>query len=297
MHLSFNLEYFGECNNVINFYSAIFDNASTSFKTFKEMPMADVFGITGQGLDMVWRSMLSINYENSRLCFEMSDSMLVAMQKVMGFSKLLYNPIICIAHNDENYMRGLFEKLYDNQCSFEKLQNGNLADLHGIQWRYQKSNDCGIFYCLSFDGFCGDVIAYYENAFNIKATEVIRYADSPYASKVPITGADKIYNAIIQFQHGKQTYALKLSDSIEAAIKGSYGYDPSALLFYQGKYNPIFTVRDRDTAYLSDSFNRMMVGAKLNRPMMPTDDGAMHGSMIDKYGICWNFYSVTGDIV
>lgn len=291
MRLLFNLEYFGECNNVINFYSSVFNNTSISVKTFKEMPMADVFGITGQRLDMVWQSMLCINYENSLLCMEMSDSLLVAMQKEMDQKWLYYNPVICILHNDEDYIRDLYKRIYGSQSSFESLQNGDISDVHGIRWQYQKSNSCGIYYCLSFNGFCSDVIAYYENAFNIKAAKVIKYINSPYSNKIPAAGADKIYSAIIQFNHGNHTYLLKLCDSIESAMDGIYGYDPNALLFYQGRYNPVFTLKDNDTTYLFDSFKRLMIGAKLNRPMMPADDGSIYGSMIDKYGICWNFHS------
>jgi uncharacterized glyoxalase superfamily protein PhnB len=295
MRLSFNLEYFGECKNVINFYSSIFNNTSVSVKTFNEMPMADIFGISEQRLEMVWRAMLVINLENNSLCFEMSDSLMVAMNKGTDLKKWLYNPIICLTHNDENYIQGIFAKIYGNQHNFKELQNGTLADPHGIKWRCEKSSSNGIFYCLSFDGFCEDVIAYYENAFDIRATEIIRYADSPYADKVPAASADKIYSAIIKFHHGNQTCALKLSNSIDSAMNGTYGYDPNALLFYQGQHNPVFTVKHDDTAYLCDSFNRLKVGAKLNKEIMTDDDGIMNGGMIDKYGICWNFYSITGD--
>jgi uncharacterized glyoxalase superfamily protein PhnB len=294
MRLSFNLEYFGECQNVINFYSSIFNNTSVSVKTFNEMPMADVFGITEQRLDMVWRAMLIIHFENNSLFLEMSDSFMLAMNKGTDLKEWLYNPIICLVYDDENYIRGIFEKIYGNQHDFKELQNGTLADAYGIKWRYEKGDSNGIFYCLSFDGFCEDVIAYYENSFNIKATEIMRYADSPYADRIPVASADKIYSAIIKFQHGNQTCSLKLSDSIYSAMNGTYSYDPNALLFYQG-HNAVFTVKHDDTAYLCDSFNRLKIGAKLNKEIITDDNGIMNGGMIDKYGICWNFYSITED--
>jgi uncharacterized glyoxalase superfamily protein PhnB len=295
MQLSFNLEYYGECGAAINFYSSIFNNTCANLKTFKEMPMSDAFGITEQGLGMVWQSMLPIKFGNSELRFEMSDSILFAMGKNLSLNQLLYNPIICLAHNDESYIRVLFEKLYGDQHSFEKLQDASFADKHGIKWIYEKSYNPGIFYCLSFDGFCGDVIAYYENAFQTKATEVIRYSDSPYAKQISTLGVDKIYSATLQFSHEKKIYALKLCDSVISAINGLYEYDPNALLFYQKIYNPVFTVRDSDKEYLSSSFSRLAIGAKLNKRMAPTNDGDLHGSMIDRYGICWEFFSKLGD--
>lgn len=69
------------------------------------------------------------------------------------------------------------------------------------------------------------------------------------------------------------------------------GMESFEALFYQGHYNPVFIVRDSDTAYLSSAFQRLTEGAKLNRPLMPDDKGVLCGSLIDKYGICWNFYS------
>lgn len=288
MLLSFNLEYFGKCSNVINFYSNIFDNAEVNVKKYKEMPMAAAFNIKGQGLDMVWQSTLTINLGNNILCLEMSDSILIAMQSEMSFNKLLYNPLICITHNDESYLRNLFSLLYENQYKFEELLNGTIPDRNGIRWTCQKSNECGIYYCLEFDGFCNDVIDYYENAFNIKATEVVRYEDIPYNEEISIVGKEKICKAMMRFQNGKQICVLKLSDSIESAIKGLYGYDPRALLFYQNKYNPIVTLKDSNVEYLSNSFNKLMSDSKLNRHFLPDDEDVLRGSLIDKYGICWN---------
>lgn len=296
MRLSFNLEYSGNCNSVLDFYASVFNNAFVNVKTFKEMDMAEVLGITGPRLDMVWQSELCIPYEDGVLCMEMSDSLMTAMQKGLDFNGLYYNPVICIAHDDENYIRDLLKKLYKEEGRFERLQNGNDTDPYGIRWEYQKSRRRGMFYCLTFDGFCGDVISFYENVFQIKAAEIIKYGDSPYKDKIPAAGADKIYGALLQFKHGNRTCALKLRDSYDSAMDGINRYDPNALLFYQKFYNPVFTLRENDTVYLSESFKRLMNGAKLNREMTPDGKGSVYGSLIDKYGICWNFYSVTEDI-
>lgn len=292
MRLSFNLEYDGTCNSALNFYMSVFDNAQVNIKSYKEMDMAEVLGINGQRLDMIWQSALCINYAGNVLCLEMSDSLMVAMQKELSFNGLYYNPVICVSHDDENYIRSLFGKIYGVEACFESLQNGNVPDKYGIRWQYQKSSRQGIFYCLSFDGFCSDVVAFYENTFKIKATEVIKYSDSPYSDKLTDAhGADKIYSAILEFSHDNCTYSLKLSDTPESAMDGVNRYDANALLFYRGQYNPVLTLKYNDGVYLSEAFKRLMSGAKLNRPMMPTNDGIAYGSLIDKYGICWNLYS------
>lgn len=294
MYLSLNLEYFGECNDVINFYADVFKNASKQVQTYKEMPMRDAFGITGQSLDMVWQSTLSVNFGEYGMRFEMSDSLLVAMQSRVDHTKMLYNPLLCITHKDENDVRALFNNLYAGRHTFEEIQTGNHNDKYGIRWMYQQNNNDGIYYCFEFDGFCCDVIDYYENAFNVKAENIIRYADSPYAHEIGDSGADKIYSAEIKFGHGSQCYALKLSDDMNSARTGSYGYNPNALLFYKNMYNPILMLKDHNAAYLTESFKRLSVGAKLNKAIAPGSDGHIHGSLIDRFGICWDFNSIKG---
>lgn len=292
MRLSFNMEYFGECKKVIEFYLTAFDKASVDVKLYREMPTADAFGIAEQKQDLVWRASLTIPFGEYSLQLELSDSLLVAMDKEIGFSKQIYNPVITIAHQDEEYIKTVFEKLYGTEYSFDRLRNGSIADRYGIQWAYEKSDDCGIFYNLSFDGFCSEVIAYYEIAFDIEVAEVVRYADSPYADKVSGEGGSKIYRAILAFEEGGRRYALRLSDSLESAVNNSDGYDPNALLFYRKSYNPVFVFRDEKEEYLIETFDRLSIGAKLNKSIQEEKSG-MSGSLIDRYGICWNFYSLT----
>lgn len=295
MILSFNLDFFGECNSVISSYLNIFNGSFANIKKYDKMPMAGALNINGRGLDMVWRSTLDIVFDNKHLCLEMSDNILIAMGREVTFNKLLYNPLILITHNRYNYIYNLFGLIYSDIGETKKVLNENIVDRYGIRWSYRKSDECGIYYCLEFNGFCSDVIKYYENAFNIKATEVVRYKDSPCNAEVPSVGKDKIYSAVLNFQNGNQIYPLKLSDSIESALTGSYGYDPNALLFYKNKYNPIFTLRDKDAVYLSDSFNKLAIGSKLNKSFSQNEEGVLSGSLIDKYGICWNFVNNIND--
>lgn len=295
MRLSFNLEHFGDCGRALDFYGSAFGNASVKKKTYREMDLAKALGISDLGLDMIWQSELDILCGNSTLCMEMSDSLLTAMQKDTASGHFVYHPVICIQHEDEDYARGLFGKIYGNSAGLESLQGGNVVDSHGIQWRYRKDGNQGIAYCLEFDGFCRDVVSFYERVFGLEAAHVVKYGDSPYGDSVSGPGADMIYNACLQFEHHGHMYVLQLSDSYESARKGVNGYNPDALLFYQGLYNPIFTLRDIEGDSLSGIFERLMSGGKINRPLAAGDQGTRYGSLIDKYGICWNLYSVVGE--
>lgn len=78
MRLSFELIYYGECKAMIRFYESIFANAKVSIQTYAEMPGAEVLGIKGQGLGMVWRGTLEIRYGSHALRFKLSDSLITA---------------------------------------------------------------------------------------------------------------------------------------------------------------------------------------------------------------------------
>lgn len=287
MHLSAELEYAGQCKEALNFYKTLFSNCTGSMNLYDEMPNANLLGITDERLGMVWKSNVSICFSDYCTCLAMSDSILCAMNRDLTFSNPFYHPTICIVHHDNDYLDMLCHKIYCDDEKTEVFSNIEIPDRYGINWIFQHGDQCGIFFCLSFEGFCKDVIVYYENAFGIKAKEVILYGESPYAEKVK--GQDKIYSALLEFKQENKIYAIRLQDSLESAIHDSNCYDPNALLFYHGLYNPVFAIADNDTDFLSGCFQKLSNGAKLNKPIDFSDKTKVCGSLIDKYGICWNF--------
>lgn len=291
MVLSFDLEFFGDCNKALDFYKYTFDNLYTNVKTYREMDMADFFGIEGEKLDLIWQSVLDICISDKNLRFEMSDSLATAMKKNVDMKKIFYNPVICIRHSDDEYMYSIFEKIYKmSKLDFEGFKEGIVPDKYGIKWQYERCDIQGIYYVLTFDGFCNEVLSFYQDVFNINASEIVKYRNSSYADDVHKAGMDKIYSAILEFKDGKNTYAIKLGDSIQSAMEGINGYDKDALLFYQKLYNPVFTLRGRSREGLESAFNRLTNGGKVNRQLSAYSENIDYGSLIDRYGICWNIY-------
>lgn len=267
------------------------DNLYTNIKTYREMDMADFFGIEGQSLDLIWQSVLDICISNRNLRFEMSDSLVTAMKKNVNMKKIFYNPVICIRHSDEKYVYNLFEKIYKtSELNFQKLKEGIIPDEYGIKWQYEQCDIQGIYYVLTFDGFCNEVLSFYQDVFNIDAAEIVKYYSSSYADNISKAGRDKIYSAILEFKDGKNTYALKLNDSLQSAIEGTNCYDKDALLFYQKVYNPVFTLRGRAEDELDLAFHRLSDEGKVNRQLSAYGENVDYGSLIDRYGICWNIY-------
>lgn len=103
MQLTFNLEYFGNCRDALDFYSSVFELASIWVRTFREMDMAQTLGITKTGLDLVWQADLSIPSTGNILSFEMADSMMAAMQMDSG----IHRPRPCPCPPDAGFRAAL----------------------------------------------------------------------------------------------------------------------------------------------------------------------------------------------
>jgi uncharacterized glyoxalase superfamily protein PhnB len=268
---------------MIKFYTDAFDNATTEIQTYAEMPFVEAYGIKEPELDMVWRATLIIRYGNNAIRFKLSDSLLIARRSTVTCRDQAYNPLICLEHYDEQYVRDLFEKLYSGEYSFEDIQKGIYSDKYGIRWIYKKSDNCSIYHCLEFNGNCREVVEYTKNAYQVNVAQLITYEESQYADKISMDAKDKIYSALIEFEHDDCCYDIKYSDSLDSAIHNLNGYGSDDKLWYQ----IIITVEDTDEEHLVESFGRLSVGATLNRQISPNEEGYLYGSLIDQYGIVW----------
>lgn len=286
MVLSFELIYFGDCRDMMEFYMGVFENAVAEIHTYEEMSMAEILGIKEPELGMVWRAVLTIRYGDYAVRFKLSDSLVVARRGDVTCKEQAYHPLICIEHPDEQYAHDLLEKLYCGGYCFEDIQRGIYSDKYGIRWIYKKSDRCRIYHCLEFKGNCSEVAAYVGNAYQVHMTEMVKYADSSYVDMESMAAKDKIYGALMEFQGENCIYALKFSDSLESAMYNYNGYGADDRLWYQ----IIIVVEESDEKYLAESFERLSEGATLNRPISLNEEGRLYGSMIDRYGIVWELF-------
>lgn len=292
MHLSLTLEYMGNCRRAIDFYTSVFKDAAAEYAAFRKMPLAEALGISGDALDMIWKSRLEICIGDYAVSLNLADSLMYAMQNDNKNGINFYRPIICICHEDERYVREVFEKLYGKKVNMADMAEAEIPDSYGICWQYQITDKPGIHYCLAFDGFGGDVISHYEHVFQKKAADVMLYGDSPYRDRISDGGKAMVAHAALCFPAGEYIRSVIIKDTPESAKTGVNSYDKNALLFYRGIYNPLFEIRGENAALSKEIFDRLGEGAKLNRPLSPEADNVLFGSLIDKYGICWNLYSV-----
>lgn len=272
MRLAFVLEYYGDCRAAIDFFVKTFDKAEVTYKTFKEMPSAEMLGISGDALDLVWQGSVRIPYGGTVLNLNVSDSILTAMQNNVGTSSPFFRPTICV-------------------CGSGQAAKKEEGERHYINWEYSDNGYGGIYYSMSFDGFCRDVIAFYEKVFHIKAEHIVKYGETDLHDKVSDAGKEMIFSANLIFPENCGGCGLMLQDSYHSALSGVNSYNKDALLFYHEIYNPIFEIREVNQKTLRTMFHTICDGAKLNRPLGTDDKGVLYGSLIDRYGICWNFYA------
>lgn len=251
------------------------------------MPAASAFGLGDTGMSMVMSALLTITIGAYSVSFEMSDSLIAAMSGTSSHVVPFYKPVVCIRHSDDNFLRDLAHKLYGCDPDPDRILRGDQYDQNGIRWIFEHADETGIFTCLTFDGFCADVLSFYENAFGLTARSVTRYADSPYAPQLT-GGSSKICSAFLEFADGDCLTAIRLNDSLASARQNSSSYSPDDLLFYQGLYNPVITYIGRDASSVQSTFERLSSGAKLNKPFTASTVSEVNGSLIDRYGVCWN---------
>lgn len=286
MLLSLELIYYGDCREMIQFYLNIFENADAEIRLYEEMPFAEALGIEEYGRAMVWRASLTIQNGNYAVRFKLSDSILTARQENVTSKEQAYHPLICIEHPDEQQIHGLLEKIYCGAYSFEDIQKGIYSDKYGIRWIFKKSERLRIYHCLEFKGNCSEIMRYIGNAYRVPIIEVVEYKDSPYKDMDSLAAKDKIYCALMEFQNKNYYYAVKFSDSVDSAVHNYSGYGKEDKLWFQ----IIIVVQESDETHLKQAFERLSVGAVLNRRISPNEDGILYGSMIDRYGIVWELY-------
>ena len=123
---------------------------------------------------------------------------------------------------------------------------------------------------LLFEGNAEDVLNYYKNVFGGKILMISRFGEAP--QKVDDDWKQKIMHARLEFDGN----LLMISD-------GFKGYT------IDGKGNIQLSVEIEAVEKLTEVFNKMSEGGKVNMPLAKQFWGATFGMLEDKFGIRWMF--------
>ena len=123
---------------------------------------------------------------------------------------------------------------------------------------------------ISFNGNCGEAVAFYEKAFNVKA-EIMRYKDAPNGYEIPENTENLVMHAqfevgggIIMLCDTPPEYPVRIGDNI--AIMTEFDSAVSA----------------------KSAFDALKTGGKITMELKETFWSKCFGSLIDKFGIYWN---------
>jgi len=125
---------------------------------------------------------------------------------------------------------------------------------------------------ISFNGNCAEVIAFYEKAFNVKA-EIFRFKDAP-----PEVG--------YQLPEGTENLVMHAQFELGGAMIMLSDMPPD----YPARHgdNIAIMVEFDDAGSATAAFDALKEGGAVGMELQETFWSKLFGSLIDKFGICWN---------
>ena len=139
--------------------------------------------------------------------------------------------------------------------------------------------------CLTLYGDGKKALEFYNRIFESTIVELIEFADKRdiFGEMISKETEHYVYRVVLELK-GFSQMRIVISDS------------PSILFCDDdtnkgNRDNIIIEINDLDDITIHEIYNALMEGGKSNKAPSKTDGQSLHGSLIDKFGICWNLYS------
>lgn len=129
---------------------------------------------------------------------------------------------------------------------------------------------------LNFKKEARDAIAHYENVFNTKATGIMTYGEMPEDPNFTVPEATRslVLNANM-YIHGMSVMFSDVPDGM-------------GMEYTQGS-NITLVISTKDEEVLTKEFEALAKDGKVQMPLGKTFWSDKYGSLVDKYGIGWQF--------
>lgn len=126
---------------------------------------------------------------------------------------------------------------------------------------------------LNFDGNTREVVLYYASVFGLEEPQIMTFGEvSPEG--IPPEAQNLVMHARLEIAGG----VLMFSDT----------FPGMGMPFQQGN-NFSLAIVTKDEQLLTDSFHKLKEGGQVVMELQETPWTKMYGSVIDKYGIEWQF--------
>jgi PhnB protein len=123
-----------------------------------------------------------------------------------------------------------------------------------------------------FNRNCAEALELYEKAFGAKITEMQKYGDMPSNPAFPVDESDK--DLVL--------HALMRIDNMEFTCCDASGQCVSGNNMY-------VTVTTKNQNFVQKAWDALSDGAEIYMKLTSSFFAALHGSLLDKYGISWMF--------
>jgi PhnB protein len=125
---------------------------------------------------------------------------------------------------------------------------------------------------LMFNGNCMEALSLYEKAFGIKLARVEKYGDMPPNPAFPVSEAQK--NLVLHAMFELGGTEIMCADSNSGISEGN---------------NTYISVTEKDAELVTKAWKILSEGAEVYMELQPSFFALHHGSLRDRFGVCWMF--------
>lgn len=125
---------------------------------------------------------------------------------------------------------------------------------------------------LSFNGTCAEAMRFYERTLDGELVAMMKHADTPGGSQVPIEDAERIMHACLTLPDGAM---LMAGDAM-------CGGQP-----FEGMKGFTLALTYRTVAEAQQVFDALSQGGKVLMPLQKTFWAETFGMLVDRYGTPW----------
>ena len=132
---------------------------------------------------------------------------------------------------------------------------------------------------VTFYGCCLEAVEFYSRVFPVESKTVLFFRDiqGPFSGWINPQNENLVYSALLNFRDGT---TVTFKDSLAMIYQNDSG---------KNKDNIIFEVMDLTREEIQHIYSAFMQdGAVANIALGPRPHNQLYGSLIDRFGICWN---------
>lgn len=139
-------------------------------------------------------------------------------------------------------------------------------------------------------GGCKNAVAFYQDVFGAELAEKVTFAQRPELAPICKEELKEcIYRAELLLRRGGKEMSLVLMDSPALLFETS---SAAAVPQAGTRDNIQFEIEDEEEEWLREIFGKLAAGGKLNFDLQAKEPYRLFGSLIDRFGICWNVQQV-----